>query len=122
MGNGPQLLEKLSKKLPPNVLVRLVDTAKLSISEQISIMQKTDYFIGIHGAGFFLTIFLPDNAVVQEVLLERNCNYLLMMSRASGHKTYSNVLPGHGENINGFKYVYLDPEPFVKKVLEHFIY
>ena len=42
LGNGPELADKLSSILPNNYLVRLVDTASLSFSEQISIMRKTN--------------------------------------------------------------------------------
>ena len=45
LGNGPELADKLSSILPNNYLVRLVDTASLSFSEQISIMRKTNYRI-----------------------------------------------------------------------------
>ena len=47
-------LEKLDSVLfKEKFLIRLVDTASLSIEEQISLMQKTNYFLGIHGAGMF---------------------------------------------------------------------
>ena len=42
LGNGQELADKLASNLPKNILIRLVDTASLSISEQISIMRKTD--------------------------------------------------------------------------------
>jgi hypothetical protein len=48
LGNGPELADKLSSILPNNYLVRLVDTASLSFSEQISIMRKTNYLFLCH--------------------------------------------------------------------------
>ena len=72
-----------------NILIRLVDTASLSFSEQISIMRKTDYLIGIHGAGLSLSIFMPYESILHEVLPFK-CNSLLtLMSALSGHVTYS---------------------------------
>ena len=40
-----------------DILIRLVDTSRLPMRDQISIMKKTDYFVGIHGAGFFYLFF-----------------------------------------------------------------
>ena len=46
LGNGEEILEKLDSVLyKEKFLIRLVDTARLSIEEQISIMQKTNYFL-----------------------------------------------------------------------------
>ena len=59
LGNGPELADKLASILPKNYLIRLVDTAPLSIEDKISIMKKTDYLIGVHGAGLSLSIFMP---------------------------------------------------------------
>ena len=56
--NGPEIVEKLVEKLPKNILVRLVDIARFSMVEQISIIRKTDYFLGMHRAGlFFICIY-----------------------------------------------------------------
>ena len=68
LGNGPELADQLSFILPKNYLIRLVDTSSLSISEQISIMRQTDYLIGVHGAGLSLSIFMPSNAILYEIL------------------------------------------------------
>ena len=43
LGNGPELSEKLSRILPHNFLIKLVDTASLPITQQISIIKGTDY-------------------------------------------------------------------------------
>ena len=34
------------------IIIKLVDTASLSIIDQISIMRKIDYLIGVHGADY----------------------------------------------------------------------
>lgn len=43
LANGQELVDNLANFLPKNILIRLVDTASLSIIEQISLMRKTDY-------------------------------------------------------------------------------
>ena len=77
LGNGPELAIKLESFLPDNYLLRLVDTASLTIIEQISIMKKTDYFIGVHGAGLSLSIFMPKQSIFQEILPYKKNKLLL---------------------------------------------
>ena len=76
LGNGPELADKLSSILSKNYLIRLVDTASLSIIDQISIMRKTDYLIGIHGAGLSLSIFMPTHSILHEILPKKIINFL----------------------------------------------
>ena len=71
----------LASILPNNILLRLVDTARLPIYEQIAILRKTDYYVGIHGAGLTLSIFAPKNCIYHEVLPSSNMNGLLIMPR-----------------------------------------
>ena len=68
LANGKELADKLASILPKNILIRLIDTASLSINEQISLMRKTDYLVGIHGAGLCLSIFMPNESIVHEIL------------------------------------------------------
>ena len=119
LGNGPELAEKLAKALPKDFLVRLVDTAGLSIREQISLMHKTDYLVGIHGAGLSLAIFMSNKSILHEVLPARNMKVLTLMSALSGHKTYSDILKAKMRQIDGSEYFYFKEEHFVKKVLLH---
>ena len=53
--------------MPKNILVRLIDTGKMPMREQISIMRDTDYLIGIHGAGLSLSIFLPKKSILHNI-------------------------------------------------------
>ena len=117
MGNGPDLLDKLQDSMKDNVLVRLVDTAYLSLEDQISLMLKTDYFIGIHGAGIILSSFLPDEAIVHEISVDDYYNSMpLAFSRISGHKSFKDLITGYTSNKNG-EYMYMDSDHFVKTVL-----
>ena len=119
LGNATQLTDKLSQVLPDNILIRLINTASFSIKEQISLARNTDYFIGIHGAGLALSIFLPKNGILHEIL-GHNYNHLLTtMSSMSGHKTYSDILKSQSNTIEGNKYVFFDEDSFAGKVLEH---
>jgi hypothetical protein len=101
LANGQELADNLASNLPGNILIRLIDTASLSISEQISIMRKTDYLIGIHGAGLSLSIFMPQESILHEIR-PFNCNSLLtLMSALSGHLTYSDLIRNKIKNVNG---------------------
>ena len=71
----------MGKIIPSNFLIRLVDTSSLSIIEQISLMKNTDYFIGIHGAGLALSIFMPNNSILHEILPYKK-NQLLVQDLA----------------------------------------
>ena len=119
LGNGPKLADKLAEFLPKNILLRLVDTARLPISEQIAIMRKTDYYVGIHGAGLFLSIFTPNHCIFHEVLPKENMNGLLLMASLSGHKTYSDIINADIKNIDGNELVFFDENEFAQSVIEH---
>ena len=121
LANGQELTDKLASYLPENILIRLVDTASLSVSEQISIMRKTDYLIGIHGAGLSLSIFMPHESILHEIL-PFICNSLLtLMSTLSGHKTYSDLIRNKINYANGNQNIFFAPVIFVKSVLNHMI-
>ena len=119
LGNGPELAEALAEKFPKNILIRLVDTAHLPIKEQIALMKKTDFFIGEHGAGLFLSIFLPTKAVVQEILHKDNINVFQLLSSLSGHVTYSNIIKARVEMIDENEVLFFDIKHFTKVVLTH---
>ena len=119
LGNGPKLAEKLSKLLPKNILLKLIDTASLPISEQIAILRKTDYYVGIHGAGLTLSIFAPKECIFHEVLPQSNMNGLLLMASLSGHKTYSDIINANINTEDDNEMVYFDEEEFANRVIEH---
>ena len=76
--------------------------------EQISIIKNTDYLVGIHGAGLSLSIFLPKNSILHEVLHSDNLKVLSMMSKMSGHITYSDIINAEVKNIRGNEYIFFD--------------
>ena len=119
LGNGPELANKLSLILPRNYLIRLVDTASLSLIEQISIMRKTDYFIGVHGAGLALSIFMPFQSILYEILPKKNCKHPILMSALSGHKVYSDILKSVHKIINNNKIYMFDINEFANNTLKH---
>ena len=120
LGNGPQLADKLASVLPKNFLIRLVDTGGMPISEQISIMKNTDYLVGIHGAGLSLSIFMPNESILHEVLPKPNMRVLVLMSSLSGHITYSDLIRYKIYN-DGNEIIMFQPNIFAKKVLTHMI-
>ena len=67
VGKGPESVDKLSSVLPKDYLIRLVDASSLSISDQISIIKSSDYFVGIHGAGFSLSIYAKYDCIIHEI-------------------------------------------------------
>ena len=119
LGNGPEIVEKLVEKLPKNILVRLVDTAKLSMVKQISIIKKTDYFLGIHGAGLFLSAFMPTTSILHEISTPKKTINLLLVSNLSGHKTFSDILNATIKTINDCEYQFYDPDQVTSSVLKH---
>ena len=120
LGNGIEIADKLALVLQEkNYLIRLVDTATLSIIKQISIMRKTDYFIGIHGAGLSLSIFMPNQSILHEILPKGNNKDPIVMSSLSGHKTYSDILKSGSKIINDNEYIFFDVSEVIKSVLEH---
>ena len=106
MGNGPEMADKLASLLPKDILIRLIDTADLNTFTQIAIAKTSDYFIGIHGAGLFLTIFTPSHCINHEILSVSNMNGLRLMSAMSGHKTYSNILRANVKSIGELSYIH----------------
>ena len=119
LGNGPELADKLSSKLPKNILLRLIDTAALPISQQISILRETDYYVGIHGAGLTLSIFAPNHCILHEVLPDINMIGLVLMGALSGHKTYSDIIASNIKDIDGNENVFFEPDYFVNAVISH---
>jgi hypothetical protein len=119
LGNAIEMTDKLSSVLPKNYLIRLVDTASLSIIEQISIMRKTDYLIGIHGAGLSLSIFMPTQSVLYEILPKSNNKDPVVMSSLSGHKTYSDILKSKKKYINYNEFIFFDVSEFINNTLKY---
>ena len=119
LGNGPELAEKLANALPKDFLVRLIDTAGMPIKEQISLMKKTDYLVGMHGAGLSLAIFMDNKSILHEVLPARNMGVLTLMSALSGHRTYSDKLRSTMKIIDDNEYFFFKEGHFVKRVLVH---
>ena len=117
LGNAPELAEKLASQLPDDILVRLIDTASLPIEKQISIMKKTDYFIGIHGAGLVLSIFLPKESILDEIL--SNMSGLSSLSRLSGHKTYTDYISYNKKIIDDNKNYFFEVDDFVRTIKEN---
>ena len=52
----------------PFVLVTEVQLDRLSAVEQIRLMSETDVFWGVHGAGHAMSLFLPSDRVVVELM------------------------------------------------------
>ena len=119
LNNGPQLADKLASVLPNNILIRLINTASLSIREQISLMRNTNYFVGIHGAGLSLSIFLPKLAICHEISHKFQNNRLHSMSSMSGHITYSDILKSEINKDDGNENISLDENEFINSVLNH---
>ena len=121
LGNGEKMLEKLDSILyKKKFLIRLVDTARLSFEEQISLMQKTNYLLGIHGAGMFLSIFLPLKSIAHEIKSKdrKTPNRPQIAGILSGHKYYSDFVNIDIKNINFQEKYFVDLNDLVKKVIK----
>ena len=117
MGNGPEMADKLASVLPKDILIRLVNTAALNIFEQISIAKNTDYFIGIFGAALSLNMFTPEHCINHEILDIPNANHFRLISRMSGHKTYSNIIKHNDTKIENDYYSYFDLNDFADCII-----
>ena len=100
-------------------MVRLIDTATLPYKDQISVMRSSDYFIGIHGAGLSLSVFLPKKSILQEIHGDKVNTLLTLMSALSGHVTYSDLIKNQNRLYKGNRNVFFDVEDFAKSVLKH---
>ena len=121
LGNGKEILEKLDSLLfKEKFLIRLVDTAGLSFEEQISIMQKTNYFLGIHGAGMFLSIFLPQKSIAHEIKSKKRItpNRPQIAGILSGHKYYSDYINIDIKNLDFQEKYFVDLNDLEKKVFK----
>ena len=119
LNNGPQLADKLASVLPKNILIRLVNNAKLKMEEQISLIKSTDYLIGMHGAGLSLSMFLPHNSFLHEVRHTKMIDVLCLMGALSGHRTFSEEIKNSVSSVNGNQMVTFDEDDFVNHILQH---
>ena len=87
------------EKFIKNILVRLVDTAKLTIVGQIFIIKKTNYYLGIHGSGLFLSLFMPTTSILHEISTPKKTIFIL-----SEHKNYSDILRATTKSIDICEY------------------
>ena len=121
LGNGEEMLEKLDSVLfKEKFLIRLVDTARLSFEKQISIMQKTNYLLGIHGAGMFLSIFLPHKSIAHEIKSKNRetPNRPQIAGILSGHKYYSDFVNADIKNLDFQEKYFVDLNDLEKKVIK----
>lgn len=121
LANGKELADNLASILPKNILIRLVDTASVSISEQISIMKKTDYLVGIHGAGLCLSVFMPHESILHEIIARKYISVVTLMSALSGHVTYSDLIRCKKIVKDGNENLFFEPKIFIKSVLNHML-
>ena len=58
----------------------------------ISLMRKTNYLIGVLGAGLCLSVFMSQISILQEAFPWRTISVVTLMSALSGHITYSDLI------------------------------
>ena len=66
-----------------------------------------------------MSIFLPKNGILHEILNFKHNHLLTTMSSMSGHKTYSDILKSQTNDIEGNKYVFFKEESFIQSVFGH---
>ena len=119
LANARHLADKIAESLPNNFLIRLINTAALPYKEQISLSRNTDYFLGIHGAGLALSIFLPKNSILHEIYAKKMNDLLTFMSALSGHVTYSDLIKSKSYGKGGNEYIAFDEDEVIEKILIH---
>ncbi|KAJ5721165.1 uncharacterized protein N7483_009099 [Penicillium malachiteum] len=84
-----EYLDQLSKMFP-QVKIQSIDFAAISYKDQLQIIQNTDIFAGIHGAGLTHGIFLPPGSAMVEIL-PYNLNHKGFRNLAAlrGHEYFS---------------------------------
>lgn len=82
-------------------------------------MQKTDYFLGIHGAGITLGIFLPKNSIIHEIKYKKEPNRPIILGKLTGHKVYSEFMNVSIKLENSRENVYIKGEKLVQSVLKN---
>ena len=81
-------------------------------------MRNTDYFIGLHGAGLSLSMFLPTNSILHEIQHNKIKSVLSLMSALSGHKTYCEIIESSVNDADGNEMVSFNEDDFVNHVLK----
>ena len=82
-------------------------------------MKNTDYFIGIHGAGLALSIFMPNNSILHEINPYKKNQLLLLMSKLSGHKSYSEIIKNKIINLDTNEFIFFDHLPVIRSILKN---
>ena len=67
ISNEENILDAIRRNLSSNVTVQGVQLDSMSIQEQLHLVAHADIMIGMHGAAFSYTIFLPLKAAVVEI-------------------------------------------------------
>ena len=62
---------------------------------------------------------MPNTSILVELSLLKKTHNLVLMSRLSGHKTYSDIMEAPTKDINGSQYIFFDPVLSSKKILQH---
>ncbi len=89
------------------------------MNKQISIIKKTDYLIGIHGAALSLSIFMPNKSIFHEIVHCPPLKVLQIMGALSGHKIYSDYINSNVRTIEDSEYVFFNVDDFAQSVVEH---
>lgn len=86
--------------------------------QQISIIRKTDYFLGVHGAGLFLSVFMPKTSILHEIFTKQRTKNLALASNLSGHKTFLDKINAKIKIIDDCEYQFYDPDLISSAVLK----
>ena len=84
-------------------------------------MKKTDYLVGIHGAGLCLSVFLSNKSILHEIISKKEISVVSLMSALSGHITYSDLIRNKMNINDGNENIIFEPNTFAKHVLIHMI-
>ena len=97
-----QLLGKESyiqelQRTHPEIEIKMVDFAALSIVEQLKVARGTDILVGVHGAGLTHSLFLPRGSAVVEIIpAEFEHKGFRNMAQLLGHRYFSSHAVSNG--------------------------
>ena len=103
LGNGPELADKLFIKISWYIIFIY-------------------YWTNFNNESNWLSIFMPSNTILYEILPKKNIKVLILMYALSGHKIYSDILKSELKIINNNDNYFFDTIEFAEKLLKHISY
>ena len=88
------------QRIYPEIEVKMVDFAALSVAEQLRVARETDILVGVHGAGLTHSLFLPPGSAVVEMLpADFEHKGFRNMAQLLGHRYFGSHAVSNGTKL-----------------------